>query len=45
MPLTRKGTKVLGEMRKRYGSKKGTTVFYKSINKGTIKGAEKAGKK
>lgn len=40
MPLTNKGEKVLEHMRKEYGSKKGTSVFYASINKGTIKGAE-----
>ena len=43
MPLTRKGTKVLSAMRKEYGAKKGTRVFYASINKGTVKGAERRG--
>jgi hypothetical protein len=41
MPLTRKGTKVLSAMRKEYGAKKGTRVFYASVNKGTVKGAER----
>ena len=40
MPLTKKGTKILGAMKKQYGSKKGKQVFYASINKGKIKGAE-----
>jgi hypothetical protein len=43
MPLTKKGTKVLSAMRKEYGPKKGTRVFYASVNKGTVKGAERRG--
>ena len=43
MPLTKKGKKVLGAMRKEYGKKKGTSVFDASINKGTVKGAERRG--
>lgn len=39
MPLTKKGKKILASMKKQYGSKKGESVFYKSINKGKIKGA------
>jgi len=39
MPLTKKGSKVLKAMKKQYGAKKGTQVFYASINKGKIKGA------
>jgi hypothetical protein len=38
MPLTKKGKKVLRSMRKTYGKKKGTSVFYASINKGKLKG-------
>ncbi len=38
MPLTKKGTKILHEMKKEYGAKKGEEVFYASQNKGTIKG-------
>lgn len=41
MPLTKKGNKVLRAMEKSYGAKKGKSVFYASINKGTVKGAEK----
>ena len=41
MPLTKKGEKVLASMRKSYGTKKGKEVFYKSQNKGTIKGTHK----
>lgn len=41
MPLTNKGSKILSAMRKEYGKKKGTSVFYASINKGKVKGAEK----
>ncbi len=40
MPLTKEGKKILGSMKKQYGGKKGKQVFYASINKGTIKGAE-----
>ena len=40
MPLTSSGQKVLSEMKKKYGSKKGTEVFYASINKG-ISGSSK----
>ncbi len=41
MPLTSKGKKVLSAMKKEYGSKRGKSVFYASINKGKIRGAEK----
>jgi hypothetical protein len=34
MPLTSSGEKVLSSMTKEYGSKKGKSVFYASINKG-----------
>jgi hypothetical protein len=40
MPLTKKGKKILSEMKKEYGAKKGESVFYASINKGRVKGAE-----
>ena len=40
MPLTKKGKKILGAMKKQYGAKKGKQVFYASINKGKISGAE-----
>jgi len=43
MPLTDKGKQILASMKKQYGDKKGEQVFYASINKGKIKGAE-AGK-
>lgn len=38
MPLTSKGTKILREMKKQYGAKKGKKVFYASEKKGTIAG-------
>ncbi len=41
MPLTKKGTKILAAMKKEYGIKKGTEIYYKSQNKGTIKGTHK----
>lgn len=41
MPLTSKGKTILGKMVSEYGKKKGTSVFYASINKGKITGAEK----
>lgn len=40
MPITKKGQTILDSMTKEYGSKKGKSVFYASINKGKIKGAE-----
>lgn len=40
MPLTNKGSKIINAMMKEYGAKKGKSVFYASINKGKIKGAE-----
>jgi len=39
--LTPKGRKILAAMKKQYGKKKGTQVFYASANKGTIKGVHK----
>lgn len=45
MPLTRKGAKIKRAMKKTYGAKKGESVFYASINKGTVKGAEKKRKR
>jgi len=45
MPLTAKGKKILKNMKKTYGAKKGKSVFYASINKGKIKGAEGKSKK
>lgn len=41
MPLTKKGSKIMGAMKKEYGTKTGEKVFYASKNKGTIKGVEK----
>ena len=40
MPLTSKGEKILANMRKEYGSKKGESVFYASQNAGKISGVE-----
>lgn len=40
MPITKKGKKILKVIKKQYGAKKGKQVFYASINKGVIKGAE-----
>ena len=41
MPLTKKGQKIQSGMKKTYGGKKGKEVFYASINKGKVSGAEK----
>lgn len=38
MPLTPKGKKILRNMKKEYGGKKGESVFYASDNKGKITG-------
>ncbi len=40
MPLTKTGKKILADMQKRYGAKKGKEVFYASIRKAK-KGSEK----
>jgi hypothetical protein len=45
MPLTKKGAKIKGKMKKTYGAEKGEQVFYASQNKGTIKGTHKGKKK
>ena len=41
MPLTPKGRKTLRSMKKTYGKKKGTSVFYASANSGRIKGVHR----
>jgi len=41
MPLTKKGKKILTEMKKEYGKKKGESVFYASANAKKIKGVHK----
>ena len=45
MPLTKKGKKIMQNMKKEYGSKKGKQVFYASKNKGRIKGVDRKRKK
>ena len=40
MPLTKSGRKVLRRLRKTYGKKRGTRIFYALINKG-VKGSSK----
>lgn len=40
MPLTKKGDKIMRNMKKEYSDKKGKQVFYASANKGKIKGVE-----
>ena len=45
MPLTPKGRKIKRKMKKTYGKKKGEEVFYKSANKGRIKGVHKKRRK
>ena len=41
MPMNKKGKKIMGAMKKEYGTKEGEKVFYASKNKGTIKGVYK----
>ena len=43
MPQTAKGKKILAAMQKKYGAKKGKEVYYASIVKGKVKGAEGKG--
>jgi len=45
MPLTEKGKKILKNMKREYGAKKGKEVFYASQNKGTIAGTHRKKKK
>src|ERR1700728_667907 len=40
MPLSAKGSKIMAAMRKQYGEKEGTSVFYASKNKGNISGVD-----
>jgi len=42
MPLNKKGKKILASMEKRYGTKKGKSVFYAMENSGKLKGVKKA---
>ena len=44
MPLTDKGKKIMKAMKKKYGPKKGESIFYASKNKGTIKNVDKSKK-
>ena len=41
MPLNKKGKKILSAMESEYGTKEGKSVFYASLNKGTISGVER----
>ncbi len=43
MPQTKKGKTILSEMKSQYGPKKGKSVYYGSIVKGKITGAEGKG--
>lgn len=45
MPLTAKGCKILVNMKKQYGAKKGEGVFYASEKAGTITGVHNPHKK
>ena len=40
MPLTKKGAKIMDNMKNEYGKDKGKSVFFASKNKGIIKGVE-----
>jgi len=41
MPLTKKGKKVMGELKEQYGSKKGRSIFYAMANAGKIRSVER----
>ena len=45
MPLTPAGRKTLAAMKQKYGEKKGESVFYASINKGTLSRSKMEGPK
>ena len=40
MPLTKKGKKIMSDMKEEYGKERGQRVFYAAANKGTIKGVD-----
>ena len=40
MPLTANGDKIMANMQREYGAKKGESVFYASREKGTIGGVD-----
>jgi hypothetical protein len=44
MPLNAKGKKILASMEKKYGKKKGKTVFYAMENSGKLKRIKQLGK-
>ena len=41
MPLTKKGKKIMRNMKSKYGEEAGERVFYASKNKGTISGVDR----
>ncbi len=41
MPLNKKGKKIKSSMTKRYGKKKGKSIFYAMENSGKLKGVKK----
>lgn len=45
MPKTKKGNKIMANMKHEYGEKKSKEIFYASENKGTIKGVHKGKRK
>lgn len=45
MPLTSKGRRIKAAMKKQYGNKKGSRVFYASKNAGRITGVEAGGRR
>jgi hypothetical protein len=40
MPLTKKGEKIMSNMKKEYGPEKGKDVFFASRNAGKIRGVD-----
>lgn len=42
MPLSQKGQKIMRAMQHQYGTKRGKSVFYASMNKGKITGVERS---
>ena len=45
MPITKTGKKIMSNLKKEYGEKKGKQIFYAMENKGTIKGATRPSKR
>jgi len=44
MPLTKKGKKIMSNMKEEYGAKRAKRIFYASKNAGKLKGVDRSRK-